>query len=1436
MPEPAPAVAPSLSSPPADPVASVAPGRAPAADQLTSATAGSPDLPRTDWAAQSELFEREARRGPPGRATAELLFEAGRLRAEHLSDRDRAETLWRAAIEADPTFRPAARAVARVEEERARAEGRHDDRIRALERRAELSSPTVAAALLASAAAIAEERLERPALAADLALRAFDLASGDAALRREARRHAEREEREASLARVLEAEAADEAISPRDAGLALCRLATLLSGPLDDPEDSRARLRQARQRGGDDPIVLDTLAALYEARGEWELAAEALRARAAAQAGGTPGEVVELVAGQLRLAEICEEQLSRADEAVDGYEAVLALAPGHRGALAALGQLFAHAGEWERLHATFLAERDAAADPREKAHRAFKAGEVLEERLARPAEAIERYREALALDPALFAARQGLERLYEAQGRHAELAVLLEEDLAGTDAAEERIAALMRLARLHEDRRGDLRSASHAWERVLDLAPEHAVALRALSGLHDRSGRFAELVAVNERLLAVTRDRRTRLAILQRIAEVQDEHLGDPDAACATLERILKLDPTHRPALRGLGRLYAQRGRWAELVRMCRAEAEVAPSPGAAADLHFRAAEILERRLGDEDEALAGYREVLTLAPDHLGALAALARLHAARGAWESLVEVLTAQAAVRLAPQRRAALLCEAAGLWETRLADPAHAIEVHLEALGEIPGFSRSLRALDRLLAAAGRHAELAALLRAQGEALTGPCRTAALVRAARLFAERLGDPEAALEATRAALTTAPDDGSARLLAAELQGTSAAAPFDAEDDLHACLSAAERHEAEGRLEEAAEALRRTLVATPGALPAVRALARVAVRRGDLPEARNALRSQAALLADDAAAAAALHEAGELSSRLADTVGAAADWSAALARAPDAGVAARLVAILRDAPEPSELLGGPAPALEAADAALAAAPDLPEALRLRAKLLAEAGRPADAARDLARLVALGVDPAEAKTLHLELAALHEGPLGDAAGAVSHLQAALGAAPEDVSALERLAALHWRAENWPGAADALRRLVSLPTLPAPARCAHLLALADLRADAFGDLSAALALCEEALRLAPEDAAVAAAAARHKTGVVEPPPPAVADAGPATSAIVAEQQRLLSEDPGRIESWRALFRLYQASGAVDRAFVVAGVLRFLAGSDPDREGALRVEKASARRTPVAAAVEEAEWFLLRHPGDRGPLSEILALTGDALCEVAQLPAPPRSRERAAPALERLAEEACRALGLRPFPLRAAGEGPALTLVPGDPVVVYAGAEVASRFTATEQRFLLARAAARVRARSALAARLDAPALRDLLAAAVRQIAPDEASLGAPPETLARAVGRAIPRKVRKALEEPVRALGVSGTPDVGEWQKALAASADRVGLVLAGDVPAALGAVLAESGPAARTPTERAAAARARAPLRALLLFAASEDHFRLRQRLGLAVA
>ena len=1297
---------------------------------------------------------------------------------------------------------------------------------------------------------------------------------------------------------MLSAEASAAGASPREASLAACELALCLAR-LGREDDARDALGRARRVGGEDTVVLDTLAALHEQRGEWESAAEALRARAAAHAGGAPGEVADLVAGNLRLAEICEERLDRAGEAVAGYEAVLALEPAHRGALAALGRLHARAGDWPRLLATFLAERDVAHDPRERAHRAFKAAEVLEERLGRAGEAVELYQQALALDPALHAARQALERRYDLDGRHLDLAALLEDDLARTDADEERIALLLRLARLQDDRLRDVAAAAGACERVLAVSPGHVLALRTLASLYDRAGRFAELVALNERLLAVTRDPRSAVSLLQRTAEVQEEHLGEPLAAAATQERILRLDPAHRPALRALGRIYAGAGRWRELVALWRTDAEAAPSPEAAAALLVRGAEILEQRLGDATEAMAAYREVLTLSPAHVGALGALARLHRARGEWESLVEVLRAEAAARGAPERRAALLAEVAELWEEHLGDPLLAAEVHGEALNEVPAFGPSLRALERLLASAGRHADLARLLAAEATRARPGARAALLTRAARLQAERLADAPAALAACRAALEDVPGDATALLLAEEL----GAAPLPASTG-------------------------QPLAPAAGDLPAWRTRRRELVHAGAWAEAHAAWREEAALLRDPPSVAEALVAAGRIArEHLGDEGAAADDWQRALQRCPcDPALVARVEELLRAGP-PSlaryealaararlgtgrtsaerwleaarlaeEQLADPERALAAAHAAVLAEPTLAGSLRVRARLLTAANRSAEAARDLAAALDQGGTPDELREAHFGLAALHEGPLGDPSRAVSHLHAALALAGDHPAALAALARIYRQGANWPGAADALRRLLASPALDAAARVGYLLALAEIRAEGFADQAAALDLCQQARTLAPQDPAVLEALERHGAGGGAPP--AVADvlAAAATSApagperarahllaarvlasgageapaVIAELERALAADPGlsearaelaeacaavdparaleehrrlladepaRVGSWRALFRLAQAGGAQDHAFVAAGVLRFLQASDVRTDGAFQAVKALKAPLVPARPLTEGDWLALRHPGERGPLSDVLALAGDALAEVAQLPAPARERGKAPAALEQLLGELCSTIGVAPPALRPGGEGAELRLAPGHSPVVYVGAELSQRQAPAEQRFLLARAAARLRAGSGLAVRLPPEALRELLAATLRQFAPADETLGAASAVLVKAVGRALPRKVRKALEEPVRAVVAAGPLDLEAWRTALEATANRAGLLLAADVPAVLKVVLREAGgPKVGGAAEVAAAVGARADLRDLLLFVGSREHLELRERLGLALA
>jgi tetratricopeptide (TPR) repeat protein len=1550
-----------------------------------------------DLELECDLLQAEAAAVKDPRDEAALDLVRARLLEERLGR----ATEGRAALAAAASADPESLAVAEHQAILAAAEGRDEDLSRALERCAELAAaPGLAAAWLVSASGVEQDRLGQPDRAAHLALRAFELAPADATVRAAARRHSERQLRFDALARVLSAGAAAEGAPPREAGLALCELARIEEERLSHPAQARAVLERARQVGGTDPIVLDALARIHEARGDWQATADVLRARAAA---GVPEDPAELVTGNLRLAELCDERLGRPDEALACYRAVLSIDPHHRGALAALGRLYARAGNWEQLLGTFLSERDAAGDARERAQRCFKAAEVLEEHLGRIDQAIELYREALVLDPSLLAASQALERLYERTGLYAELAALLEADLAATHQPEERIALLFRLARLHEDRLGDLDAAARDYDRILELAPEHAVALRALASVHEHAGRHAELVQLLERLGRQTTDPRKAIALLQRTAEVQEEQLGDEAAAATACERILRLDPTYLPALRALGRLYARTGRWAELVAMCRAEAEASPSTESAAGVLFRVGEILEQRMGQELEAVAAYHEVLTLSPAHVGALRALARLYRARSEWESLIEVLRAEAATRATPDRQAALLCEVAEIWETRLGEPDRAVEVQEEILRIIPGFEASLRALDRMLAEQGRWAELAALRRDQAEHAHGPARVNSLVRAAELLANRLGDGAAAEQACRAARAEAPDDlaallllarfragraearadlaarvpearGAAQLLVAAALDRAAAgedgAPYlaravelapdqpvaaplvegmlrragdavalashlaarrDAERDqtskAHWALRVGEAWETAGDPERALAAYRESLALAPDALPALRAVRRAYARAGAWSEVRATLQVEGASLRDAGLAAAAFAEAGEVAiSRLGDPAAAAADWRSALERDPfDSSLTDRLAVLLQSSGSPAEAcelreaqaraevvperaaeiwiaaarlavqVGDGDRALADLELALAVHPACAQALLVRGEMLAEAGRPVDAARDLSACLALGGDSAMMVRAHLDLAVIHQGSLGDPQRAMSHLNAILATDPENSKALARLARAHRDAHNWPAAADALRRIIALPSLAPEQLRDHLVELADVRAEGFGDVASAAELCERALQLAPGDtgvqarlerlkkraadhpgvssvveAAAAAApagserarvhlrAARVLSSVLGDARQAVAELrraveadpghGEARAALadlyasidpalaVEEHRRFLAEDPARHESWRALHEIFRVARAHDRAFVAAGVLRFLQASDTAADGAYFAQIAPQAPSGTSQALAPSEWLALRHPAARGPLSDLLSLVGDALAEAAGLSAGPRDKLKGAQPLWHLVEELCANVGTEPFALRNGGEGTGLLIEPGNPPAVRAGADVARRHSVPEQRFLLARAAARLRARSGLTTRLDPSALGELLAAAVRQVVPSYDGTGQPSDALVKAVGRALPRRVRKALDEPARAVALAGSQDVAAWQVGLAATADRVGLLFAGDVPSALGILLREGGLLTASAAEVTSSVRARADLRQLLLFTISEEHFRLRQRLRLAIA
>jgi tetratricopeptide (TPR) repeat protein len=1544
-----------------------------------------------DDALAAEVLEAEASIAPTPEARAELLLLRGRLLATLGRAEESRAVLDRAVASAPGSFaaaEEAARVAAAANDREALADAYARCARAAADRR-------LSAHYLSAAAALLEEGLGRPDRAGALALDAFTLLPDDPLLRASARRHAERLGRTDELAKILEAEASlATGAAASDAWLALAHLEERLGRS----DAAIAALERGRAAAPAEPLVLSEIARLREARGAWADACDALEALAASHLSfGDAGHVHEAIVAKLRRAEIEEAQLGRTHQAIGCCREVIALDPGNRGALSALGRLCARAGDWEGLLAAFEAEAASARDPRDRAHRTFKAAEVLEERLGRTEDALARYREALALEPELVPARAALERLCEREGRWEELCALLDAELAQLRSPAEQIAQLFRMARLREERLADLAGAADLYRRVLELDPESRIALPALGGVLAKLGRVDELAAVLQREAELAGNPQRAVAILQRRAELVDEHLDDPERARAAWEDVRSLAPTHPAALRALGRLHARAGRWEELAAMFRAEADAAADPSVAADLLYRIGELLERRMDRVEDAVAAYREALTLAPAHLPALHALTRIYRVLGDDEHLVEVLRAQGAARVAAVERAAPLSEAARIAEERLGDPARAVEHYEEVLRIAPGFPPALRALDRLYAQLRRFDDLAALRRTATDA-TPEDHAERLLRLARLEADRVGDHAAALHALDELLSVAPEHPAALLLAIRLEPEAerrararvglAAAGSEPEpraallagaalelrpaSERRAALaraaglapaSAALAPEEERRLRQAGDAAglaafydhcretaldpasracwatrageawaeagdpTRALAAfqaalgdAPASLPALRGARALFARGGDWAAVRSTLQAEGAALQDPHAASMAWLQAGDIAeSRFHDPDAALADYRAAAERAPlEPEPVARLqaalgpegaaaLAHLHEARARSEQDGRRAAnawldgaraaadsgdrdgALAMLDRALEARPELAGALELRSRLRAQSGLHEEALADCEACIALQGDPRARVLLHLHAAAICQEGLSTPARAVPHLTAALAIAPDSADALERLAAANDALGRPADAAAALRRLVDVPGLAKPTLVAHLLALARLD-ERRGERASAVASCRRALNAEPANdealqllvklegssddpwiqvgaleiaasssrdpsvrAAAHAKAARIHAGPLRGRAKAIEHLRAALTldpardderallaelleetaplAAVEEHRALIARDPLRLASWTALCRHFERTRAHDRAFVAATIVRWL-GAPPPGPGMERLLlEGDGLTLPPPASLGREAWGLLRAPGDRGPLAEVIALAGDAIS--AAVGPPPGERGdplRDDHPFRRLLAEMAKPLELPEYELYGAQPG-RLDIEPGPVFAIRVGTDLARRTTVREQRFLLGRVAARLRSRSCLAERIPAEALAAWAASAAR------AALGTPgDDDVARQLAKGLGRRARRAMEPAARALLAGPAPDVAAYRAGASRTADRLGLVLCGDVPTALELSLREAGVHAADRGEAVAAAGARPELRSLLAFAASDVHFALRQRLRVAVA
>jgi tetratricopeptide (TPR) repeat protein len=473
------------------------------------------------------------------------------------------------------------------------------------------------------------------------------------------------------------------------------------------------------------------------------------------------------------------------------------------------------------------------------------------------------------------------------------------------------------------------------------------------------------------------------------------------------------------------------------------------------------------------------------------------------------------------------------------------------------------------------------------------------------------------------------------------------------------------------------------------------------------------------------------------------------------------------------------------------------------------------AGGETPAAADAARVhlnAALEINPDHAAAHDYKGridAALHN----DDAEALFHLERALDLDPGRLEALAAIEGLLCARGELRRFERLLKRMLfRLRGRGTPAETHAWMRLGWLYLEHLADRPAAAAAAANARKLAPSDQDVAALVDR-----VEAP------AAPATPVRAGWREAL-----GDPHSGAALVQTTRASGHIDAAFLAASTMVALGTADPQMTGMYESHRVRAVVLPGKPLGRE-QWALLRHKQDTVELGGLIELVAPAVHAVAPItladseldPTQRIDDDDLPPVFRRLRDGCAGLLGVDvPAVYSRVELGAQVHVVATDPAVLIAGDDALTAPERPELVFSLARAMTFLWPGRTVGGSRPGRVLRAVAMAVFREASGTDVGCDDPLASAASDAVARLPAAARvSARSAALRLLSRGDGLNLSLWARSLPRTADRAGLLLCGDIPAAF------------------AGAREVGELdRDLVDFAFSAAHVQLRAQLGLSRA
>ncbi|NOY93292.1 MAG: tetratricopeptide repeat protein [Deltaproteobacteria bacterium] len=1268
-----------------------------------------------------------------------------------------------------------------------------------------------------------------------------------------------------------------ESVETTEARVALLRkVAHVYEKELDEPEQAYEALKIAWMEDFSDRETADELERVAGLTNAWnDLLTAANEALAQVEDSETK------IAICLSCARWYGQELGHPEYAIPYYQQILALDPANVPAMRQMAELYRTTQQWDTLAEVLARLVDMTDNARVKAETYVQIGDLSAQQLDQPQKAGGYYQKALDADPTSVAALEALEGVYRRDARWDDLLGILERKAAAVEEPEAKLSAHLQIAEAYEDRIDDVDKAIESYSQILQTDAHHREALRGLERLYAKTERWQELLNILETQLEVATTEKEQISILTQLAGMWEEEFVKPEKAAERLESILELDPNHEAALGGLARLYRSMQRWESLVETYERHIQATPDRAEKIRLYKAMGDVYAAEMSDADRAVDCFLEVLSIDEDDAEALDALTRLYDKRGDHASALEMMEQLSKQLTDATQRVDLEFRMGRIFDEELGDRISALEHYETATDLNPAHLPSLEAKRKIQIDAGDWVDAARTLEAEAQHTETPRQKAKLlVEMGRIYHERLEERVRAITIFEAAYAEDADSEDAAMPLVDhyleqerwedafplLSMLSKRGSTRAAEEQHRLALSLGRAATElGKHEDAIKALTKAHQLDTGDLPTLMALAaahyttedwtkafkfyqmllvhhrdslapdettdtfyRLGVIKREQGERRKALNMFDKALEEDALHRPTLEAVVGLYEKQ-------SEWEQVI------HFKKQILEVAEEDKERFDILvaigdlwrekvHNQQKAIQAYnDASLIN----PEDHIILHKLLVcyQETKQWEQAIDTIQQVADLDDRPKAKSKYLyTIAVVIRDELKNAEGAVDKFNEALDIDPTQLKAFEAINKIWTAKKDWKNLERAFRkmlhRILGKNETELEFNLWHNLGI--IYRDRQRNFDAAAQAFDAASKLRPDDPTEHQILAELYSTL----PNGVDNA-------IGEHQWLLRQDPYRVDSYRALYKLYFDARAYDKAWCLASTLNFLKKADAEQQQFYTQYKQGDMIRPQAR-VERNAWFAdLFHPDEDRFVSKIMELVAPAVhaAKTASDKALNIHKLKVvdpATSTVTLARTFGFSMNVLSIPiqprlfLQAQTPG-GLAHVPGsNPPAVICGATLLSGYKPADLAFVTARFLTYYKSEHFVRTLLSSHSeLRIILLAAMRisGVAPADPQVDALAQQLQQHLTPTAVDGLRQVCRKFVEA---GARTDVKRWMQTVELTALRAGFLVCGDLETAARMVQA-------LPPEGSVDLPPKDKVKELVLFSVSENYFRLREALGIQI-